>query len=398
MMDRQAATIQQMEQKIDQLKIDLSNCEKMLEKNKVFEEKHFKSQQRFKTVFEKSQLGNKILAEDLSILEVNDALVKLLGYDNANDILNKHVVEFAHPDFIKHWHELQEALWQEKIPTFSLDTCLIKKDGTVIWCHVTSILFEDEGLTRGYTILENIHERKILELKAERLYKAQEIVVNMVAHDLKSPLNTIQQLSAIIRNNINNTEPSEALLHLSLLDKTCNRKDVILNDLLLIGELELEDGPLMKQVVDIVDITKSIIEQKSPFAIQKNIKIESEYSPAQIFAQINKEKLSRVIENLLSNALKFTKPSGTINIKIIKIQNDLIIEMQDSGIGIPEDIQETIFNKFTTSKRLGTEGEETTGLGLFISKRIIEKHGGKIWFESKQDVGTAFFIRMQVSE
>jgi two-component system sensor histidine kinase VicK len=395
---RQSEKIAQLESKIKQLETEISDCEKLNEKNRILEDKHNRSQLRFKTIFEKSQLGNKILGEDLSILEVNEAFINLLGFDSKKDIINRRVVEFAHPDFIKHWHDLQAALWQEKISTFSLDTCLIKKDGTVIWCHVTSILFEDEGRTLGYTILENINERKVLELKAERLYKAQEIVVNMVAHDLKSPLNTIQQLSAIIRENVNNQEMDEALLHLSLLDKTCNRNDVIINDLLFIGELELEDGPLQKQVVDVVEIARTVVEQKSLVAQQKNIQLNCDFSHPKIFAQVNKEKVSRVLENLLSNAIKFTKTGGVIDIKVSEEQSDLLIKIQDSGIGIPEAMQETIFNKFTKAKRKGTEGEQTTGLGLFIAKRIVELHGGEIWFESKPDVGTTFFIRIQVSE
>lgn len=387
-------TIAQLSLKIKQLEAEVLECEKLVERNRLLEDKHTRSQLKFKTIFERSQLGNKILGEDLSILEVNDAFINLLGYDNKADIINRKVIEFAHPDFIAHWKELQVALWQKRIPTFSLDTCLIKKDGSVIWCHVTSIIFEDEGHMLGYTILENINERKMLELKAARLYEAQEIVINMVAHDLKSPLNTIQQLSGIIRKNISRQENEAALLHLSLLDKTCSRNDVIINDLLLIGELELEGGPLQKQVVDIAEIGSSVVERKRLLAEQKNIEISTSFSQSQIFAQVNKDKLCRVLENLLSNAIKFTQAKGVINVRISEKQNDLYIEVQDSGIGIPEAMHGNLFNKFTKSKRLGTEGEQTTGLGLFISKRIIEMHGGKIWFESIPKVGTTFFIRI----
>lgn len=393
---KQSQDVAPMELKIKLLETQVADCEQLIEENRILEDKHNRSQLRFKTVFEKSQLGNKILGEDLSILEVNEAFINLLGYDDAKDIINRKVIEFAHPDFIKHWHDLQLALWKEQIPTFSLDTCLIKKDGTVIWCHVTSILFEDDGRTLGYTILENINERKILELKAERLYKAQEIVVNMVAHDLKSPLNTIQQLSAIIRKNVSKQETDEALLHLSLLDKTCSRKDVIINDLLLIGELELEDGPLQKQVVDVVEIARTAVEHKSIAGQQKNIQINSDFSHPRIYAQVNRDKLSRVLENILSNAIKFTKPGGVVNLKVLEEQGNLFIEIQDSGIGIPESLQEKIFNKFTKSKRQGTEGEQTTGLGLFIAKRIVEMHGGKIWLESTPNIGTTFFIQIEL--
>ncbi|MDQ3535548.1 MAG: PAS domain S-box protein [Bacteroidota bacterium] len=92
----------------------------------------------------------------------------MLGYSDKNDIINRKILEFAHPDYIEEWQELQTKLWKEKIASFSLDTCLVKKDGTIFCCHVNSILFEDEDRKLGYTI---INERKILEEKSNGFTK-----------------------------------------------------------------------------------------------------------------------------------------------------------------------------------------------------------------------------------
>ena len=384
----------QLESEIESLKKDVASCEAYIEKIRALEEKHTQSQVRFKTIFEESQLGNKILGPDLSILEVNEAFIALLGYSDKNDIINRKVIEFAHPDFVEHWHELQIKLWTEKIPSFSLDTCLVRKNKTMIWCHVTSILFQDGGRNLGYTILEDITERKVLEVKAKRLYEAQELVMNAVAHDLKSPLNTIQSLSGIIRQNIERQENDKALLHLSLLDKTCSRKDVIINDLLLIGELELESEVLQKKTVDVVEIIKSVVELRSPAAEKKNVQVVTEYRQPVIFAHVDREKLSRVVENLLTNAIKFTGSSGQVNISVKEEEDHMLLQVKDNGIGIPESIQASIFNKFTKAKRKGTQGEETTGLGLFIAKRIVDMHEGMIWLETVENKGTTFFVRI----
>ena len=384
----------QLKLEIERLNKKVASCEAYVEKIKVLEEQHAQSQARFKTIFEQSQLGNKILGRDLSILEVNDAFIALLGYSDKKDLINRKVIEFAHPDFIKHWQELQRKLWEEKIPSFSLDTCLIRKDKSTIWCHVTSILFEDGGRTFGYTILENITERKILEDKAKRLYEAQELVMNTVAHDLKSPLNTIQALSGIIRSNIEKQEQDKALLHLSLLDKTCSRNDIIINDLLLIGELELDNEALQRKTVNVVEIAKSVVEQLSAGAHKKGVQVLEEYLQPIVFAHVDREKLSRVVENLLSNAIKFTQSSGKVIISVKEEEDRMILQVKDNGIGIPETMKPSIFNKFTKAKRKGTQGEQTTGLGLFIAKRIVEMHEGKLWFESVENEGTTFFARI----
>ncbi|AHM58784.1 sensor histidine kinase of a two component response regulator [Flammeovirgaceae bacterium 311] len=384
----------QLESEIERLNKKVASCEAYVEEFKALEEQHAQSQMRFKTIFERSQLGNKILGSDLSILEVNDAFIALLGYSDKKDLINRKVIEFAHPDFIKHWQELQRKLWEEKIPSFSLDTCLIRKDKSTIWCHVTSILFEDGGRTLGYTILENITERKILEGKAKRLYEAQELVMNAVAHDLKSPLNTIQALSGIIRSNIEKQEQDKALLHLSLLDKTCSRNDIIINDLLLIGELELDNEALQRKTVNVVEIAKSVVEQLSAGAHKKGVQVLEEYLHPVVFAHVDREKLSRVVENLLSNAIKFTQSSGKVVISVKEEEDRMLLQVKDNGIGIPETMQASIFNKFTKAKRKGTQGEQTTGLGLFIAKRIVDMHEGKIWFESVENEGTTFFVRI----
>ena len=384
----------QLESEIEKLKKDVASRDEYIEKIKALEEKHTQSQLRFRTIFEQSLLGNKILGPDLSILEVNDAFITLLGYSDKNDIINRKIIEFAHPDFVEQWHELQLKLWTEKIPSFSLDTCLVKKNKTMIWCHVTSILFQDEGRNLGYTILEDITERKVLENKAKRLYEAQELVMNAVAHDLKSPLNTIQALSGIIRSNVEKQENDKALLHLSLLDKTCSRKDVIINDLLLIGELELESEVLQKKTVDVVDLIKSVLEQLSARAHKKKVQVVEEYQHQVVFVHVDREKLSRVIENLLSNAIKFTQSSGKVVISVKEEGDRMLLQVKDNGMGIPESMQSSIFNKFTKSKRKGTEGEQTTGLGLFIAKRIVDMHEGMIWLESVENKGTTFFVRI----
>ena len=99
------------------------------------------------------------------------------------------------------------------------------------------------------------------------------------------------------------------------------------------------------------------------------------------------------MDNLISNALKFTHYGGSISIEIKQIQNEeLQISIADTGIGIPASLQDDLFKPYTVSGRKGTSNEKSTGLGLSITKEIVELHCGKIWFESKEGKGTTFFI------
>ena len=99
------------------------------------------SQVRFRTIFECSRLANKIIASDFSILEVNQALLDLLGYSTKEELIGTKILDYSPLEHHHHWKLLQENLWKQSVPSFNLETCLKKKDGSLIWCNVNSILF-----------------------------------------------------------------------------------------------------------------------------------------------------------------------------------------------------------------------------------------------------------------
>jgi two-component system sensor histidine kinase VicK len=121
-------------------------------------------------------MGNKIIAPDLRILQINEVMQVMLGY-SGKEIIGTKIADFAHPDFLHHLHELQENLWTRQSPSFQIETCLIKKDGSILWRQVTSIIFMDNDINLGYTIVYNICGRKALELDLKKLYEYQETIM-----------------------------------------------------------------------------------------------------------------------------------------------------------------------------------------------------------------------------
>jgi PAS domain S-box-containing protein len=148
----------------DQLKQEISALKaKLIEMDKLVQDLE-SSELRFKSIFENSSFGNKIINSKLEIIKVNKALTDLLGYSEL-ELLGIHILDIAHPKFIDTWSNLQKELWSHKKSFFSIETCILKKDKTELWCHVTSIIFEDKEETLGYTIIEDISGRKELESK-----------------------------------------------------------------------------------------------------------------------------------------------------------------------------------------------------------------------------------------
>lgn len=126
---------------------------------------------RFRAIFEHSRLGNKIINKDLEIIQANKALVDLLGFDDKADIIGRRILEFAPADRHADWAFLQEKLWSNLTPSFSLETCLFTKTGAIVWCQVTSILIPNDGDTLGYTIIEDITEQHKLRMQGKILYQ-----------------------------------------------------------------------------------------------------------------------------------------------------------------------------------------------------------------------------------
>ena len=121
-------------------------------------------------------------------------------------------------------------------------------------------------------------------------------------------------------------------------------------------------------------------------------------SKNQLFAEINAEKFQRVIDNLITNALKFSKENGKIDIYLSEKDNQAVIEVRDYGVGIPADILPFIFERFSKARRPGVRGEQSTGLGLSIAKQIIENHKGTIEVTSEERKGSTFTIRLPLVE
>ena len=365
------------------------------------QERYQESQARFEAIFEQSKLGNKIIASDLRIIKVNQALVVMLGYSKAQ-LEGNRILEYEHPDYVHHWRELQEDLRDKQIPSFQVETVLVKKDGSTLWCRVTSILFQDAGATLGYTILEDISQRKALEEKLQKVYEAQETIMYMVAHDLKSPIHTIKSLSGLLKRSEEELQPEnpqhqQSLTFVSMIEDACRKAYTIIDDLLLIGELESGKQTLTKESTDLKGFLEAQLAPVQITAQGKNIAIHLHLPLEQVFAPVNPEKLARVLENLLSNAVKFTQAGGQVNLSLQQEGQKVLFKVQDNGIGIPDSLQGSVFKKFTKANRQGTEGEATTGLGLFIVKQIVDLHRGRIWLESKEHEGTTFYIELPVA-
>jgi signal transduction histidine kinase len=202
--------------------------------------------------------------------------------------------------------------------------------------------------------------------------------VHIAAHELRTPIQPILALTQLLRSQVNNAEQQE-LLEITI--RNAKRLQLLTNDILDVTKIEARTLELYEEDFNLNDVVINAINDITLGTDSlKNENIRLSYNPQDILIHADKGRISQVISNLLTNAVKFTT-QGTIFVSVEKNKNNnsLMVCVKDSGQGIDSTILPRLFTKFASKSYKGT------GLGLFISKGIIEAHGGKIWGENNSD-------------
>ena len=217
-------------------------------------------------------------------------------------------------------------------------------------------------------------------------------ILRAVAHDLRNPLGGIASLTSLMAEDDECTEDQR--------EQIIMIKQTAVNVLEMINEIleaaNINSAQLNMEMVDINLLVNNSVNLLKFKAEEKGQSIIVTPLSRIIYVYISREKIWRVINNLISNAIKFSPSGAAISVNIEESDGNLIISVADNGIGIPDNIRDKVFNMFTTAQRPGTAGEKSFGLGLSICKQIIDRFNGKIWFESRLNGGTTFYISLPI--
>lgn len=210
-------------------------------------------------------------------------------------------------------------------------------------------------------------------------------ILGFVAHDLRNPLNNIEALSTLILTEEGHPDTTEVQL---ILNSAQHAKHII-ND--LIEVVQEKKAALKVQEVELIGFLKGIQNTWLTNTDRTRI-INLNTDQNSISVNINPSKFTRVIDNLIGNAIKFSPSNTPVNIEAHTKQGKVEIRISDFGIGIPESLKFLLFDQFSKAGRTGLNGEKSMGLGLHISKDIIEQHLGNLTVESEENKGTTFII------
>jgi PAS domain S-box-containing protein len=300
---------------------------------------------------------------------------------------------------------------------------LITEDKFAIGAKVLRILIspvkDPENKPLGAVVLfHDITQETAIE-------KMREDFTSMMVHELRSPLTGIRSIANLLREDKIKNEQKKYSEFIDLIVTNSASMLDLVNDLLDVAKLEAGKFQIMLKDTDVDNLIKIRIESFSTLAGDSRLQLSSKTQPNLPKLAVDENKIGQVLNNLLSNAIKFTKPGGKITVSAFtlkaketlvskvselgmiwpglkddaKVEQDcLVMAVTDTGTGIPEDQTGKLFNKFTQLEQTAESEKKGTGLGLVISKGIVEAHNGTIGLFSQQNVGTTFYFTLPLAK
>jgi signal transduction histidine kinase len=256
------------------------------------------------------------------------------------------------------------------------------------------LLLEAEQAARA----EAESSRQLLAAQNDRLReldKLKDEFISLVSHELRTPLTSIRGYVELLEEDGGLGEQQRR--YLGIVDRNSARLLDLVSDLLFLAQVDAGKLAFELRPVQLDVIVAECIEASQPTALAKEIELlaTTEELPAQL--QGDPTRLAQVLDNLVSNALKFTPAGGRVDVRLSASDGLAVLEVQDTGLGLAEDEQHQLFERFFRSSRASEDAIPGTGLGLAIAKTIVERHGGRIALESAVNVGTTVRVELPLS-
>ena len=246
-------------------------------------------------------------------------------------------------------------------------------------------------LVKEKMLLANIlEELKQANQQLALLNEEKNRFISMAAHDLRSPVSTALSYTDIMRNNEGLFPREKNQKFLAIIEERLQYSLNLMSELLDIGKIESGTLTLNLALNDYLQLLEQVVGFNRMVAETKGIRIDLECQGQQMLFNFDREKLEQVLNNLISNAIKYSEPGSHVSIKVKRDNGAVVTSVVDQGVGIKASELPLIFQPFHKSSARPTAGESSTGLGLVIAKKIVEEHGGGMEVESEEHKGSCF--------
>lgn len=375
-------------------------------RRKIAEEELRKSEERYRLLVELMP-ESVVILHNSTIVFANHAFLQLCNFKHQEEVMGKNILEFFHSDFINVSENLILDILNRKLKSITYESKIIASDDKLIDIEVTLSFFMYTDHPSVLFILRDVSDRTRNKELVEKIEQAQEYdklkteFFANISHEFKTPLSvimgTLQLLNLLMKVNESTLEIDEKLnRYFYIMRQNCYRLIRLVNNLIDITKIDSNFYEIKLQNKNIVDVVENIVLSISEYVENKGLTIDLKKENDTIITACDTDKIERIILNLISNAIKFTSLGGKITVKIKRMSDFIRISVIDTGIGIPSDKLDLIFERFRQIDKSMTRNHEGSGIGLSLVKSLVEMHGGNISVKSKYNKGSEFRVDLPV--
>ncbi len=340
---------------------------------------------RWRVVFDTAVDGIITVNEDGIIEQANSAMTRIFQVPNV-ELIGKHITALAPAK-----HAERNGLAFRQVtrgaaikPGQFWEVVCQRGDGSKFPIEFTMSEMHLPSGRRFTCVIRDITERKKIDRMKDEL-------VSTVSHELRTPMTAIVGALGLVRSGAVGEVPPKALNLIEMAHRNCNRLVRLLNDILDLGRIGSGEIQIRMAKIDLARAVSDSVALQRAQAEQKKVALDLRL-PESAPVRADSDRIAQVVNNLVSNALKYSPPGGTIRILVEQDGSTYRTIVEDQGPGIPESFKADIFKRFARADSSDSRVKEGTGLGLAICKLIVERHGGTIGFESTEGQGATFFF------
>ncbi len=357
-------------------------------KNKAAERERRLAEDKYRTIFENSAVSISLVDEEERIISWNKFTENLLGMSK-EDLYLKPVKSF-YPE--GQWQKIRALNIRQKGLQRHLETRMIKKNGDLIDVDVSlSVLKNPEGkLIGSIGVITDITERKRAERELKETMETKSQFISTVSHELRTPLASMKEAISIVLEEVAGKINKDQKNFLNVAKRNIDRLARLINEVLDFQKLSANKMEFNMQENDIGEIIKDACHTMTLYAEKRKVKLSIKLDDVPK-ANFDGDGIMQVLTNLISNAIKFSSENGQVSVSAEHEGEDLVIQVKDTGVGMPKEALPKIFDPFYQVHQPGQE-TKGTGLGLPIVNKIVMAHGGRIEVESEVNQGTTFTV------
>jgi PAS domain S-box-containing protein len=357
---------------------------------KRMKREHYLAEEKYRLIFENSAVAITMADEQGRLISWNKFAEDLLGMDK-EDLYLKPVSSLYPPS---EWEKIRACdVREKKLQHHLVETTMVRKDGRIIDVDVSLSVFnnpEDETM-RSIAIIRDVTERRKAEEKLKETMEIKSQFISTVSHELRTPLAAMKEGIAIVLDEVTGRINGKQKKFLNIAKRNVERLENMINNILDFQKLEAGNIGFHIQNNDIKQVSLEVHETMTLYAEKNGVKLLFELADNLPEAKFDHDRIVQVLINLLGNAIKFSPKGGRACLNVQYRNEELVISISDTGVGIPQKEFSKIFERFY---RVEQQREEVqgTGLGLSIVHKIVIGHGGRIEVESEVGHGSTFTV------